>query len=190
MPATHSYSQASAVSSDAARRHHLWIGWFFTLLAIALPAAVLWYALTASLSTLLQALGMPAALAQSPSLSLGLHIQMGLLMLLPVAGLSYALWQAGRCSSAFARGQSFQRDVVRSLGRCAMGMAFAALASMMLPSLMSLLLSWHVSSGLRSMVVSVNSQALVLLAFAALIGQISSVLRQGIALAEENAQFV
>jgi Protein of unknown function (DUF2975) len=190
MTATHSQSIASAARAIPTRRHHLWIGWFFFILASVLPAAVLWYALTTPISTHLQALGMPAMLSKSLPGGLGLQVQMAALMLLPVAGLSYALWHAGRCSGAFARGQSFQRDVARALGRCAVGMAVAALAGMVLPSLMSLLLSWHLNSGPRALVVSVNSQALILLAFAALIWQIAAVLRQGIALAEENAQFV
>jgi hypothetical protein len=124
-----------------------------------------------------------------------LQVQLMLLALLPVAGLSYALWQAGRCSRAFARGQAFQRDAVRALRQCAVGMALAALAGLVLPSLVSLLVIWHQSTELQrsapyGLVVSINAQALVLLAFAALVGQMAAVLRQGAALAEENAQFV
>jgi Protein of unknown function (DUF2975) len=119
-----------------------------------------------------------------------LHVQWTLLTLLPVAGLSYALWQAGRCSRAFAHSQAFHRDAIEALRRSVWGMAFAAIASLVLPSMLSLLLSWHLMTGPRSLVVSINAQALVLLAFAALVGQMVAVLRQGMQLAEENAQFV
>jgi Protein of unknown function (DUF2975) len=179
-----------AIANQASHRRHLWVGWFFAVLAVALPLAVFMYGLGTPLAAHLQAAGLPATLALSAQVGGALHMKLMLLASLPVAGLSYALWQAGRCSRAFARGQAFAHDAVSSLGQCALGMLIAAVASLVLPSLISLLLSWHMSAGPRSVVVSLNSQALILLAFAALVGQMASVLRQGAALAEENAQFV
>jgi Protein of unknown function (DUF2975) len=179
-----------AIATQASQSRHLWVGWFFAVLAVALPVAVLMYGLSTPLAAQLQAAGLPMSIAQSAQAGGAMHVQLMLLALLPVAGLSYALWQAGRCSRAFARGQAFARDAVSSLRQCALGMLLAAVASLVLPSLSGLLLTWHLSAGPRSLVVSLNSQALILLAFAALVGQMASVLRQGAALAEENAQFV
>jgi hypothetical protein len=178
----------SAQRPSSARSRHLWIGWAFALLAIALPLAVLAYALITPLAQQLQAAALPASLLQAGGGAL--HLQLMFVALLPVAGLSYALWHAGRCSGAFAQGQAFQRDAIHALRQCALGMAITALASLALPSLISLLASWHLGSGARSLVISLNSQGLVLLLFAALVAQMAAVLRQGAALAEENAQFV
>jgi Protein of unknown function (DUF2975) len=174
----------------AKRSRHVGIGWSFVFLALVLPVAVLFYSLSTALSAQLQAFGLPANLAQAARSGTALHVQWTLLTLLPVAGLSYALWQAGRCSRAFAHSQAFHRDAIEALRRSVWGMAFAAIASLVLPSMLSLLLSWHLMTGPRSLVVSINAQALVLLAFAALVGQMVAVLRQGMQLAEENAQFV
>lgn len=186
MSAAHSSGSELRVS----RNRHLGIGWVFVVLAVLLPLAVVFYGLSTPLATQLQAFGMPANVAQAIRSTGVLHVQWMLLMLLPVAGLSYALWQAGRCSREFAQRQAFQREAIEALGKCSWGMALAALSSLVLPSLLSLLLSWHMNTGPRSLVVSINSQALVLLAFAALVWQMAAVLRQGMQLAEENAQFV
>jgi hypothetical protein len=181
LPPMHSLTQSS---------RHVAIGWVFVVLAVVLPLAVLYYGLTTPLQTQLRSFGMPAQLVQSASVGGMMHVQWTLLTLLPMAGLSFALWQAGRCSRAFVQSKAFQRDAIEALVRCAWGMAFAATAGLVLPSLLSLLLSWHLNAGPRSLVVSVNSQALILLAFAALMGQMATVLRQGMQLEEENAQFV
>lgn len=185
-----SSSVLPAARSHLPRIRHLWVGWSFAVLAVVLPAAVLIYGLSTPLTTQLQAAGLPGSLVQATQAGALLQGQLILLALLPVAGMSYALWHAGRCSRTFARGQAFARDAVRALKQCAWGMTFAALAGLVLPSLISLVVSWHASTGQRSLVVSLNAQALVLLAFAALVGQMATVLRQGAALAEENAQFV
>jgi hypothetical protein len=187
LPNTQSLAPSTQTHSPA-RGRHLWMGWAFALLAIALPLAVLAYVLSTPLAEQLKAAALPASLLQAGGGAV--RLQLMVVALLPVVGLSYALWHAGRCSRAFAQGQAFQRDAIHALRQCALGMALAAIASLVLPSLISLLASWHVGPGARSLVISFNSQGLVLLLFAALVAQMAAVLRQGAALAEENAQFV
>jgi hypothetical protein len=115
----------------------------------------------------------------------GLRWGLWAMALLPVACLSFALWQAGLCFARFARADYLSIPVVALLRRFTAG-----LLGLVLPTAMSALLSTATPSGQRSLVVSVGSQEVLFLLFAALLWQIASVIARAVAIDEENRQFI
>jgi Protein of unknown function (DUF2975) len=168
------------------------LAWFCLLLAAMLPLGSLYYMSTHWPFALMAALGdaaLPnrdAALFAATSRQLMIAAAVGMA---PVALMSYAMTIAYRCFSGFARGEYFTHAAVRHLRGFARAMFGAALACLIVPPLVGLIITIG-SSGQASLVVSLGSQHLVLLVFAGVVWQMASVMAKAVALAEENAQFV
>ncbi|TAG02514.1 MAG: DUF2975 domain-containing protein [Burkholderiales bacterium] len=162
------------------------------LLAILLPLASVYGLANRWPNALLAVLGnanLPhreATLAAAGSASLWVAAIVGML---PVALMSYALVIAYRIFSGFTAGDYFNRGVVDSLRRFAAAMFVAALACVLVPPLVGLIVTAG-GSGPMSLSLSFGSQHLVLLLFAAVVWQMARVMAEAVAIAEENAQIV
>jgi hypothetical protein len=185
-------SHASSTSAHGLRggRHRLfaWVSW---LLALLLPLVVAVQGFGHAPATQLLMQGLEAAQAAG-DLSSAEGVRWGLwtLAMLPVVCLSFALWHAGLCFDRFARSEFLSTRVVVHLRNFTTGLLAAGLLGLLLPTALSLLLSSVSPSGQRSLVVSVGSQQVLMLLFAALLWQIATVIAKAVAIEEENRQFV
>jgi hypothetical protein len=154
------------------------------LLPVAVAAALFWpwpQALLRSLAALTDL--PPGAL---PASSLWLSAGLGMV---PVLLMSAALVRAHRCLLAFGRGDCFTTPAVRELRAFAATVLAAGVAGVVVPTLVTLLLSLG-QAGPARFGLSLGSHQFFLLLFAALTWRIAAVLARAVALAEENAQFV
>lgn len=172
------------------RRHRVfaWASW---VLALLLPLGVVVQGLDQSPAALLLKAGLDVARgADLLSTRDGLRWGLWAMAMLPVACLSFALWQAGLCFARFARAEYLSTQVVVHLRRFTAGLLAAGLLGLTLPTALSLLLSTAAPPGQRSLVVSVGSQEVLFLLLAALLWQMASVIARAVAIDEENRQFV
>jgi Protein of unknown function (DUF2975) len=168
------------------------LAWFCLLLAAMLPLVSLVYISSHWPLALVAALGDAALPNRDAVLSAATSSQLllaGVVGMAPVALMSYAMTIAYRCFSGFARGEYFTRTAVRHLRGFARAMFGAAVACLIVPPLVGLIITVG-GPGQASLVVSLGSQHLVLLVFAAVVWQMASIMAKAVALAEENAQFV
>lgn len=167
------------------RRLNAGLAWACAALAGLLPALTL-YGLVSAGTPAWHAPLLAAALPIAPWQTL----LAGLLALLPVCGMAYGLWRARGCFQAFARAEVLGLDAVRHLRGLALGMVVAALAGLLAPTLIGLLLSLDAPAGQRRLSLSLGSTQCLLLLFAGLVWQIAQVMTQAAALADEHAQIV
>ncbi len=166
------------------------LAWFSIALAIVLPIAV-GFSLLASASpdnvpAQLSAFGKGVDFASLPWYGVAL---VTMLALLPVLGMSRALWIASRCFRDFAAGHYFFRRNAQRLRALAGWLLTAAILGLIATPLISLIVSLG-RGGPGSIAVSLNSQQLLMIVFTGLVWQISRIFAKAVALAEENAQFV
>ncbi|MDD5333677.1 MAG: DUF2975 domain-containing protein [Rhodoferax sp.] len=108
----------------------------------------------------------------------------------PLILLLTGLWHARQCFDQFAKGQVFTAQATARLRRFAGWVAAAALAGIVAGAATSVLLTLHNPPGTRQLSVSINSNHLFTLFFAAVVWLMAAVIGQGQALAEENEHFV
>lgn len=112
-----------------------------------------------------------------------------LLSLLPVLLMAVALLRAAACLRAFARGRYFSREPVTALRAFAAWALAAGLAGVAVPVAVVLVLTVG-GPGPGTLALSLGSQQLFLILFAAVAWQIAAVLARAVALAEDHAQIV
>lgn len=168
-------------------RQHRLLAWACWTLALLLPLGVAVQGFSEVPAALLLKAGLDADVLSSRD---GLRWGLWAMALLPVACLSFALCQAGLCFARFARADYLSISVVAHLRRFTAGLLAAGLLGLLLPTAMSALLSTAAPAGQRSLVVSVGSQEVLFLLFAALLWQIASVIARAVAIDEENRQFI
>jgi hypothetical protein len=108
----------------------------------------------------------------------------------PLALLLMGLWQAKRCFALFGQGQVFTAQAVDCLRRFAGWVAAAALAAIVSAAIASILLTLQNPVGMRQLALSINSNHLFTLFFAAMVWLMAAVIGQGQSLAEENERFI
>jgi hypothetical protein len=192
MPDTHTTdTQAVSPRKAANLTRHRVLARLYWLIAVTLPLLALVFLLSQSVTQLVLRAGLDALLVdRAAPISAWQHAVLLAAGLLAPLCMAYTLWQAGRCFAFFAEGQYFCGQAVASLRGLAAGMFTAGVVGVLLPTALGLLLSVGIAPGRRALVLSVGSQELMLLLFAAIVWQIAHVMRQAAALAEENAQFV
>lgn len=188
-----SVSDFSSPFVDAGRRHRIRsLSRAMALacrgLAVVLPLLLAVYWFVTSPADL-------AAGAQVPAIAVGdgdvpLRLSAFVLSLLPMAGLVYGLWQAADCFTGFAEGALFARPTTLALRNFAFGMGVWALLTPISGVALSVLLSWGAPAGQRQLVLSIGSNELLVLLFAAMVAIIGWVLAEASVLADENAQFI
>lgn len=163
------------------------------VLAAALPAFTLYGLCTTPAEAWLSRLGLPPLPAAG---SAGWRIapwQSGLAMLvgmLPVCGLAYGLLRARLCFIGFVRGQTFSLGAVRHLRGFAAGLLVSAVAGLLAPVLISVLLTLGAPPGQRALSLAIGSNEALMLLFAGIVWQIAHVMAEAAALAEDHAQIV
>lgn len=169
---------SSAVPDPSSR----WLAHVLLVAAWALPALVLVALWRSTPEQWAMHLGGPAPLQ---ALAVGTQALVVVLALLPALCMSAGLWSARRCFLSFARGEHFNLATVQALRACARAMVAAGVAGLVVPTLIGLLLS-----GGQRLSVDLGSGPVSLLIFGAVVWKVASAFVRGMALAEENAQFV
>lgn len=111
-----------------------------------------------------------------------------MLSAMPVLLMSVALLSLRRSLLAMADGNHFSPSAVSPLRRFAWLTFAAAIAGIVVPSLIDALVS--LANGGGSVRVAIGSQQLLFALFAGLMGLFARMLERASAIAEENAQFV
>jgi hypothetical protein len=162
-------------------------------LALALPALTLYGLCTTPAEAWLAGLGVKSPPAADLS---GWHIapwQSGLAMLvgmLPVCGVAYGLLRARRCFLGFVRGETFSLGTVQHLRGLAAGIFASAIAGLLAPPLISVLLTLGRLRASAHSALGVSSNEVLMLLFAGIVWQIAHVMTQAVELADEHAQIV
>lgn len=178
----------SRSQATASQRLSQLLGLTCLLLAIALPALVLYYFLMSPPEALAQKAGVAAG-------SLPFHLSFWqravivLLGILPAAFTAYGLLCARRSFLSFAVGDYFTPQAVRGLRGFAGGMLFSSVAGMVVAPVLGLVVAAG-AGGRSSLTLAIGSNQLMLLLFAGIVRQIAAVMAKAAALAEENARFV
>lgn len=180
---------ALPLSLQRVRRISRWMVAACWALLITLPLALLYYWATASEAQLAGHAHLPAQAIATP-LALWQRVAGAAVTALPLGLLLAGVWQARRCFGMFALGQVFTLQATALLGRFAGWVAWAALASMLAGSAISVLLTLHNPPGQRHLSVGIGSDQVFTLFFAGLVWLMAAVIAQGQTLAEENEGFV
>ncbi len=139
-----------------------------------------------------EALFRQAGLGLAPPAEIGLSTRLAAfaLAMIPLAALGFGLLSARRCFASFAAGRIFSGEAARGLRGLAVGVAASVLLKPLAGAALSLLLSAAAPGQMRSLVLSVGSDSLLSLFFAAMVAIIASVLVEAADIAAENEQFV
>jgi hypothetical protein len=175
------------------RRLSRLLSWCCLAAAVLLPSAVAWHWMTVPAEALAVQLGLPARTADGGLLLDldGASRAVGLVLTLVPAGLMVAaLASARRCFGLFAAGELFTPGTVAALRGFAAGCFASALAGLLLPTVLTVLLTLGNPPGQRHLAVSLGSGQLFVLLVAGLVWVMARVMAEAVALREENAQFV
>jgi hypothetical protein len=112
------------------------------------------------------------------------------LAVVPVSLMAIALWRASQCLQVFGRCEYFSAEAVRHLRGFSAFVLLAAIAGIIVPTLAIVLLTIGRGPGKGQLTVSLGTDDLFLILFAAVSWQIARVLGRAVALAEDHAQIV
>ncbi|OGB79234.1 MAG: hypothetical protein A2496_11065 [Burkholderiales bacterium RIFOXYC12_FULL_60_6] len=171
------------------RRLSGWLVLVCWVLVVLLPVAWLGYWMTSDAAQLALQAHLPAGVIQ-PGLPPWQRVAAAAANAVPMACVLLGVWQVKRCFTAFAQGQVFTAHATAHLRRFAGWTAAAALAAIVSVPVISVLLTLHNLPGERQLVVSLSSEHVFTLFFAALVWLMADIMGQGQALAEENESFV
>jgi hypothetical protein len=180
---------STLVTPPRIKRLSGFLAWACLAAAAVLPFAVIVFWLCAEAPALAVRSSLPLN-AIWPPLQGWQRVAGALVSVVPAGLASVGLWQARRCFAGFAKGELFTRSAVAYLRRFAACMGGSALAGVAAGPILSVLLTWGNPPGLRHLAVSVGSDQLFTLLFAAVVWLMAGVIGQGQALADENASFV
>jgi hypothetical protein len=157
-------------------------------LATLLPmgAAAYWLFVDATEVRTMVGLG-PELLAD---ITMGQRIAAAIVALLTVLPLAWGFARLRTCLKSFAEGRPFALDGIAGLRGFATGGMLAALAQLVSPTLMGLVLTWTAVAGHRQLVVLIDSDMLLLAMFAGTIAAVAWAMEKAAAIAEENSQFI
>jgi hypothetical protein len=159
------------------------------LLAVALPALVLYYLVVSPAQVLGERLGIPPE-SVPVELAAWQRVIVVALGTLPVLCLAFGLTRARRCFQSFARHEYFTLGVVQGLRGLAVGVFLSGALGLLAAPLSSAVVALSAAPGQRSIALSLDSTNLLTMLFAGLVWQISAVMAKAVTLAEENSQFV
>ena len=174
-----------APSDATLRRYSGLLAHASLLLAVLMPAGVL-FAWIDTPDEMVRLLGLsPEAQMASWQLILG-----ALVALVPAGLLSAALLAARRCFLSFRRGAYLTAAVVFALRAFGGRVAMASFVSVIVPPLLSLLLSVGNPPGSRALTFSLSSSTLLGLLIGGTLWALAAVMARAVDLADEHAQFV
>lgn len=158
-------------------------------LVLVLPVALVWYWATVDLAALAPKVGASTTNLATPWQAWQRWMG-GLAHAMPMAMMCLGLWQAQRCFTEFAEGQLFTGNATTYLRSFAGWTAGAALAAIVASALTSVILTMQNPPGSRQLAISISSNDVLTLFFAALLWLMSDIIAQGQLLAEESDGFV
>lgn len=182
-----------STTSPPSQRLNNWLALACLALALALPALTLYGLCTTPPEIWLDRLGDRSSPATGQR---GFQIapwQIGfaaLIGMLPVCAMAYGLFRARLCFLGFVRGDTFSLGTVQHLRGFAVGMFAAAVAGLLSPALISMLLTLGAPPGQRALSLGIGSSEVLTLLFAGIVWQIARVMTQAVELADEHAQIV
>lgn len=178
--------QTLRTPSDAKlRRYSGFLAQASLLLAVLIPGSVL-FAWIDMPDEMVRRAGLPPG-TQSALWQLAFG---ALIALSPACLLSAALHAARRCFLLFHRGVYLTVEVVCALRAFGGRVAMASLASVIVPPLLSLLLSIGNPPGSRALTFALSSSTLLGLLVGGTLWALAAVMARAVAMADEHAQFV
>jgi hypothetical protein len=156
--------------------------------ALLLPALMAAYWWLTPAEALFRQAGL--GLAPPPALAWPVRLAGFALAMIPLAALVLGLLSARRCFASFAAGRIFSVDAARGLRGFALWVGASALLKPVAGAALSLLLGATSPGETRSLVLSIGSDTLLTLLFAAMVALVASVLVKAAEIAAENEQFV
>ncbi|MDN3516274.1 hypothetical protein QWY84_01495 [Aquisalimonas lutea] len=174
------------LSEPGLQRLSAWLAWTSLGLATVIPASVaaLWF------------LGGPAAIMARANLPMPVALDSwqwllgGALALVPSALLAAALLAAARCFRLFRGGVFFSADIARALRSFAARVVMSGLAGLLVPPLLSVVMTWSNPPGSRALAFHVGSTPVLALFFGGVLWAIAAVMARAADLADEHAQIV
>ncbi len=155
--------------------------------AVAVPLFTAGYWMLAPADEITRAAGLPLAGAAWPfwKRSLGLAITAA-----PLWALVWAILGARRCFDEMAAGRMVSPAMSRGLKAMAVGMALSTILRPLASAAASVLASSSQPPGARSVVLTLSSDFLVLLVFAAAVFVVAHAMERATAIADDHARFV
>lgn len=174
-----------APSDVTLRRYSGFLAYASLLLAVLIPGGVL-FAWIDMPEEMVRRAGLPPDTQSAVwQLTSG-----ALIALIPACLLSTALLAARRCFLLFHRGVYLTAEVVFALRAFGGRVAMASFASIVVPPLLSLLLSIGNPPGSRALTFALSSSTLLGLLVGGTLWALAAVMARAVAMADENAQFV
>jgi hypothetical protein len=156
--------------------------------SVILTAGTLYYWFATPPADILTAAKLPVTGVEN--LGFPIRLLAFLVSMLPLAALIWGLRQAQQCFNGFAKQQFFTAETVGSLRAFAMAVFVSTLLQPFAYAALSLILSWTNPAGQRALSIGISSDMWLGLLFAGTIIVIAWVMREAIAIADENAQFI
>ena len=176
-------------SLQGIRRRSLALSQVCLFLTLTLPLGLTLYWVLADAPVLLQQFGVRADALLKP-LQPWQRVAGFAITGVPLALLLMGLQRARQSLVQFASGELFSRRAVRGVQQFAAWVAASVVAGVLAQVACSALLTWGNPPGMRQLVLSLTTDVLFTLLFAAMVTLMASVVGQAQALAEENARFV
>ncbi len=104
--------------------------------------------------------------------------------------LSWGLFRLSACFSEFSQGRPFSARSITGLRDFAAAIVASVIAKILALTLIILILTWTAPPGMKQLAVAVDSDAMMMALFAAIIAALAWAMGHAATLAEENSQFV
>ena len=125
-----------------------------------------------------------------PDIAMGQRIAAAIVALLTTLPMAWGFARLRICLRNFAAGRPFASEGIAGLRDFATGGMLAALAQLLSPTLMGLVLTLTAAEGHRQLIVLIDSDMLLLAMFAGTIAALAWAMEKAAAIAEENSQFI
>lgn len=170
------------------RRVSRFLAMFCLFLAVLFPVAMVWSWFTAEPSARVADLALPGLTAEYAGVwQVGIC---GLLTAVPALIGATALLAARRCFLAFGRGAYLTMPAVLALRAFGSRVTAAALACLVVPTVVGLVMTLNNPAGQRILLVGVDEQVLLGLLFGGTLWVMAAVMARAVSIAEDNAQIV
>lgn len=157
-------------------------------ICLLLPAAIAAFWLTASWPDIFTAAG----LADPARYKLTMVTRLGALglSLLPIAILVWGLLRIRRTFAAFGAGHFFSENAVKTLRDFSLAILISSAIRPLVGGALTVWLTWNGPEGGRTLSIPIGSDLLLAILFSGTVFILAQILKQAIAIADENRQFV
>lgn len=113
-----------------------------------------------------------------------------LVSVLAALPLSWGLWRLAACLAEFSNGRPFSSRSATGLRDFAAAIAGSVIAKTLAFTMIRLVLTWTAPPGMKQLAIAIDSDAMMMALFAAIIAALAWAMSRAAILAEENSQFV